>query len=69
MADCNPKSTPLPVGVPVVASKDALSDVDRTFMANKPYREAVGSLAHATKEFSRISNQSAMEHWNQWEDK
>jgi hypothetical protein len=48
MVDCDPKLTPLPVGVLVVASKDALSDADRAFMADKPYREAVGSLAHAT---------------------
>jgi hypothetical protein len=47
MSHCNPKSTPLPTGAPVTASKDALSDTDRAFMGDKPYREAVGSLQHA----------------------
>jgi hypothetical protein len=47
MSDCNPKSTPLPVGSPVTASKDPLSDDERAFMADKPYGECVGSLQHA----------------------
>jgi hypothetical protein len=47
MADCNPKSTPLPVGMPIVASKEPLSQADREFMADKPYREATGSVMHA----------------------
>jgi hypothetical protein len=47
MSDCNPKSTLLPVGSPVTASKDALTNAERDFMADKPYREAVGSLQHA----------------------
>ncbi|KAF7373193.1 Reverse transcriptase Ty1/copia-type domain-containing protein [Mycena sanguinolenta] len=47
MSNCNPKSTPLPVGVPIVPSKEPLSDHDREYMADKPYREAVGSIQHA----------------------
>jgi hypothetical protein len=47
MSDCNPKSTPLPVGSPVTASKDLLSDDECAFMADKPYGECVGSLQHA----------------------
>jgi transposase InsO family protein len=41
MSDCNPKSTPLPVGVPIVPSKEPLTDAKREFMADKPYRKAV----------------------------
>jgi hypothetical protein len=48
MADCNPKSTLLPVGMPIVASKEPLSQADREFMADKPYRKATGSVMHAT---------------------
>ncbi|KAF7345200.1 Retrovirus-related pol polyprotein [Mycena sanguinolenta] len=47
MADCNPKSTPLPLGCQIVVSNEPLSPSDRAFMADKPYREAVGSLQHA----------------------
>ncbi|KAF7345159.1 Retrovirus-related Pol polyprotein from transposon TNT 1-94 [Mycena sanguinolenta] len=47
MSDCNPKSTPLPLGAPIIASKEPLSDHEREFMADKPYREAVGSIQHA----------------------
>ncbi|KAF7358895.1 Retrovirus-related pol polyprotein [Mycena sanguinolenta] len=47
MADCNPKSTPLAIGSQIIPSTEPLSPADRTFMADKPYREATGSLQHA----------------------
>jgi hypothetical protein len=46
MSDCNAKSTLLPIDAAVTASKDALTDADCAFMADKPYCEAVGSLQH-----------------------
>jgi hypothetical protein len=47
MSDCNPKSTPLPVGVELISAQSPSTPADYAFMADKPYREAVGSIQHA----------------------
>ncbi|KAF7346029.1 Retrovirus-related pol polyprotein [Mycena sanguinolenta] len=47
MADCNPKSTPFAIGCQIIASSEPLSPADHIFMADKPFREATGSLQHA----------------------
>ena len=43
MADCNPKSTPLPPGIALSESDSPRTDKDRHFMMDKPYSEALGS--------------------------
>jgi hypothetical protein len=47
MSDCNPKYTPLPVGVNLSLTNCASTDEDRRFMADKPYREVLGSVMWA----------------------
>jgi hypothetical protein len=47
MTDCNPKSTPLSVGMELTSAQCPSTPAEHAFMADKPYREAVGSLQHA----------------------
>jgi hypothetical protein len=47
MSNCNPKSTPLAVGVVLTSAQCPSTPSDHEFMADKPYREAVGSVQHA----------------------
>ncbi|KAJ7088328.1 hypothetical protein C8R44DRAFT_532394, partial [Mycena epipterygia] len=47
MADCNPKATPLPAGIVLSLSQNPITFPDITFIADKPYCEAVGSIQHA----------------------
>jgi hypothetical protein len=44
MADCNPKSTPLPVGITLSESDCPSTDTDRAYMKDKPYREVLGKF-------------------------
>jgi hypothetical protein len=46
MSDCNPKSTPLAIGVELTAAQSPSTPEECAFMADKPYREAVGSAQH-----------------------
>jgi hypothetical protein len=47
MTGCNPKYTPLPVGLELTTAQCPATASDHDFMADKPYREAVGSTQHA----------------------
>jgi hypothetical protein len=74
MADCNPKYTPLPVGVDLSLKDCASTDEDRHFMADKPYREVLGSimwaqvasrpdLSFAVNLLARFQMNPGPEHW------
>ena len=47
MSDCNPKSTPLAVGLELTSAQSPSTPEERAFMADEPYSEAVGSIQHA----------------------
>lgn len=47
MWDCNPKSTPLPLGIDLSSEDCAVTEEQKRFMADKPYREVLGSVMWA----------------------
>jgi len=47
MADCNPKSTPLPPGIDISDDLCPKTEEDRLFMIDKPYRSALRGLMWA----------------------
>jgi hypothetical protein len=47
MAECNPKHTPLPSGIELTLDDCATTDEQKSFMADKPYREVLGSIMWA----------------------
>ena len=47
MADCNPKSTPLPPGIDISNNLCPKTEEDRLFMIDKPYCSALGGLMWA----------------------
>jgi hypothetical protein len=74
MADCNPKSTPLPVGIVLSAKDCPTTDEDRRYMVDKPYREVLGKMnwaaggtrpdiAYATGTLSRYQSNPGPAHW------
>ena len=46
LADCNPVTTPMNPGTRLSASMAPKDDSERDFMADKPYRNAVGALSY-----------------------
>ena len=74
MADCNPKSTPLPPGIVLSESDSRKTDEDQHFMMDKPYREALGScmwvqvatrpdIAFAVSVLSHFQSNPGPAHW------
>ena len=47
MSDSNTKPTPLPLGIILTKDQSPKSQEDRIFMADKPYREVLGSIMYA----------------------
>ena len=47
MSDSNTKPTPLPLGIVLTKDQSPKSQEDRIFMADKPYREVLGSIMYA----------------------
>ena len=47
MTDCNPAPTPIALGTPLTKQQAPLTGEDCQFMANKPYREILGSIMYA----------------------
>ena len=47
MSDCNSKSTPLPLGITLSKDQGPTSQEDCKLMADKPYREVLGSIMYA----------------------
>ena len=46
MTDCNPRTTPLPPGIVLTKEQTPQTTEQRTFMANKPYRELLRSIMY-----------------------
>jgi hypothetical protein len=44
MADCNPKTTPLPIGIVLSENDCPTTDADKAYMKDKPYREVLGKF-------------------------
>lgn len=44
MADCNPKTTPLPVGIQLSENNCPTTNTDREYMKDKPYRKVLGKI-------------------------
>ncbi|KAF9468432.1 hypothetical protein BDZ94DRAFT_1141636, partial [Collybia nuda] len=44
MADCNPRTTPLPTGFNISEDQLPTTDAHKLFMRDKPYREVLGCL-------------------------
>ena len=74
MTDCNPTPTPITLGTPLTKQQAPLTDEDRQFMANKPYREILGSimyaqiatqpdLSYAISTLSRFVSNPGRPHW------
>jgi len=75
MKDCNPKPTPLPAGIDLSSLNSPRTEDDRTFMKDKPYKEALGSimwaqgatrpdLSFAVNLLARFQANPGREHWN-----
>lgn len=47
MTNCNPRHTPLPSGIILTADMSLKGEVERLFMADKPYRQLLGALMWA----------------------
>jgi len=47
MANCNPKSTPLPLGIDISDDLSLKTEEDQSFMTDKPYCSALGGLMWA----------------------
>ncbi|KAF8239798.1 hypothetical protein L208DRAFT_1050669, partial [Tricholoma matsutake] len=47
MTDCNPWSTPLPLGIELTKEQAPSTEADRHFMIDKPYREVLSSVMYA----------------------
>ena len=47
MTDSNPAPTPIALGAALTREQAPATDVDQGFMANKPYREVLGSIMYA----------------------
>jgi hypothetical protein len=74
MAECNPRPTPLPLGVELTKGQAPSTEVDRHFMKDKPYREVLGSvmyaqiatrpdLSYAVSTLSKFSSNPGKPHW------
>jgi hypothetical protein len=74
MADCNPKSTPLPAGIILSESDCPTTEEDRRYMADKPYRPLLGKLnwgaggtrsdiIYGTGVLSRFQSNPGPAHW------
>jgi hypothetical protein len=74
MSDCNSKSTPLPLGIALSKDQSPKSQEDRMFMADKPYREVLGSvmyaqigtrpdLSYAVSTLSKYASDPGIAHW------
>ena len=75
MTDCNPRVTPLPPGVILTKEQGPQIAQERAFMADKPYRELLGSimyaqiatrpdLSHAVSTLSKFASNPGRVHWN-----
>ncbi|KAF8226482.1 hypothetical protein L208DRAFT_1183273, partial [Tricholoma matsutake] len=47
MMECNPQSTPLPLGIKLTKSQVPSTDLEPQFMKDKPYCEVLGSVMYA----------------------
>jgi hypothetical protein len=74
MSDCNPSSTPLPLGIVLSKAQSPQCQEDRQYMANKQYREVLGSimyaqiatrpdLSYAVSTLSKYSSNPGVTHW------
>jgi hypothetical protein len=74
MSDCNAKSTPLPLGITLSKDQSPKSQEDRKVMADKPYREVLGSvmyaqigtrpdLSYAVSTLSKYASNPGLTHW------
>jgi hypothetical protein len=74
MMDCNSKPTPLPLGIVLSKDQSPKSQEDRKLMADKPYREVLGSimyaqigtrpdLSYAVSTLSKYASNPGIAHW------
>jgi hypothetical protein len=74
MADCNPKPTPLPIGIVLSESDCPTTDEDKAYMKDKPYRRALGKvhwgaggtrpdLVYGSGVLSRYQSNPGPAHW------
>lgn len=74
MTDCNPKSTPLPVGIVLSENDCPKTEEDRHYMIDKPYRGTLGKLnwgaggtrpdfIYSTGVLSRYQSNPGPAHW------
>jgi hypothetical protein len=75
MTDCNSKPTPLPPGITLSKDQGPKTQEDRVLMADKPYREVLGSimyaqigtrpdLSYAVSTLSKYASNPGITHWN-----
>jgi hypothetical protein len=75
MTDCNPCTTPLPPGAILTKDQAPQTAEDRAVMADKPYRELLGSimyaqiatrpdLSYAVSTLSKFASNPRKNHWN-----
>ena len=74
MANCNPTSTPIALGTVLSKGQAPVTDDDRQFMTDKPYREVLGSimyaqvatrpdLSYAVSTLSKFASNPGKQHW------
>ena len=75
MIDCNPRTTPLPPGTTLTKEQAPQTTEQQVFMADKPYRELLGSimyaqiatrpdLSYAISTLSKFASNPGKTHWN-----
>jgi hypothetical protein len=74
MTECNPRSTPLPLGIELTKSQAPSTDLEYQFMKDKPYHKVLGSvmyaqiatypdLSYAVSTLSKFSSDPGKPHW------